>query len=78
MEDGVKREVRVTIQRRAVKWQFKRSDEEQWNYDSPASKEDWDSLLERVENRYQRRTSSYHDLHLVRRCHAAATGAEAP
>ena len=76
LEEGVKREIRVTIQRGEIKWQFKRSDEERWDYDGPPSREDWDSLLEKVENRYQRRTASYEDLELVRRL-AARTRAEA-
>ncbi len=73
IEDGVKREVRVTIQRQEVKWQFKRSDEERWNYDSPPSADDWDLLLQKVENRYQRRTATHEDVLLVKRLHAEAT-----
>lgn len=75
LEDGVKREVRVTIQRGEIKWQFKRSDEERWVYAAPPSTEDWALLIEKVENRYQRRTASYGDLELVRRL-AARSSAE--
>lgn len=38
--DGVKREVRVAIQRQEIKWQFKRSDEERWDYTSAPSRDD--------------------------------------
>lgn len=72
-EDGVKREVRVEIQRQEIKWQFKRADEERWNYKLPPSKEDWDALLERVFNRHQRRNATLADMEFVRRQHAAAT-----
>ena len=44
LDDGVKREVRITFDARHVKWQFKRSDEELWDYDSPPTEEDWDTL----------------------------------
>ena len=77
LEHGVKREVRVTVQRGAIKWQFKRSDEERWDYDSPPSKAEWDSLLEKATNRYQRRTATFPDLELVRLRHAQKTGNQA-
>lgn len=71
-EDGVKREVRVAVQQGRVKWQFKRDDQERWDYDGPASQSDWDLLLEKMENRYQRRNVSYDDLAIVRRAYAEA------
>jgi len=67
LEDRVKREVRVTVIQGSVKWQFKRSDEERWDYDSPPSAADWETLLEHAENRYRRRTCSHKDLDLIRR-----------
>lgn len=42
--DGVKREVRVTHTAKSIKWQFKRADDERWDYDSDPRPEDWDSL----------------------------------
>lgn len=53
-EDGVKREVRVTISRGRIKWQFKRADEEHWDYDSPPTKEEWDALEEILARRMHR------------------------
>jgi hypothetical protein len=72
LEDGIKREVRVTVLRGEVKWQFKLATEERWDYKSPASRDDWDSLLQRVENRHQRRNATLADLELVRRLHREA------
>ena len=43
-EDGVKREVRVTFSSNALKWQFKRADEERWDYDHNPETRDWDEL----------------------------------
>lgn len=43
-EDGVKRETRVEVSTRGLKWQFKRTDEERWDYDSLPQKADWDTL----------------------------------
>ena len=77
-EEGIRREIRVTVQRGKVRWQFKSEDEERWEYDAPPSVSDWDSLLERMENRYQRRSVSFDDLLLVRREHAQATGKGIP
>lgn len=66
LEDGVKRDVRVSVERGKVKWQFKRSDQERFDYDTPPTRDDWDNFLERMENRYQRRNVSFEDLQLVR------------
>ncbi len=44
LPDGVKRETRVHVSARALKWQFKRADRQQWDYDSIPTAEDWDML----------------------------------
>ncbi len=44
LPDGLKRETRVNVTHRSLKWQFKRSDEERWDYDSLPTAKDWDSL----------------------------------
>jgi hypothetical protein len=72
--DGIKREVRVAFHGGRIKWQFKRADRPAWDYDSPADASDWDALLQRVEDRYQRRNVAYKDVELTRRCRAAALG----
>ena len=45
-DDGVKREVRVEITAKSIKWQFKRADDERWDYDSDPRPSDWDELDE--------------------------------
>lgn len=54
LEDGVKREVRVSFQGRGLHWQWKRSDEEKWVYDAPLTATDWDSLESLAQNWYVR------------------------
>jgi len=71
-DDGIKREVRVTVRHGAVKWQFKPETDDRWDYTTPPTSGDWDNLLERVENRYQRRNISFDDRELVRRHRAEA------
>ncbi len=66
LEDGVKRMVRVKFPGNGkVKWQFKRSDEELWDYDSAPSVEDWGILVDKVDALYNRRRAAYRDLQLV-------------
>jgi len=71
-EEGVKREVRVTLQQHSLNWQFKLSCDELWDCDSRPTAADWDALLERMENRYQRRNISHEDLKCVRRLRSEA------
>lgn len=62
-DDGVKREVRVEIQKGRMKWQFKRHDEERWDYDSAPTTEDWDALEEILERQEGRgRGASRHEI----------------
>jgi hypothetical protein len=55
LEDGVKREVRVSLEGKKLKWQSKRTDEESWVYDKPPSEQDWDMFEDLMRRRYQRR-----------------------
>jgi len=73
-EEGLRREIRVAVQRSQVKWQFWSEATDRWDYDSPPSAADWDALLERMENRYQRRNVSFDDLQLVRQARDQALG----
>lgn len=59
--EGVKRETRVQVTQRHLKWQFKRSDEEKWDYDSAPGPADWDMLEDVLRRRAGRGTS----IHLV-------------
>jgi len=53
-EDGVKREVRVEITRGGLKWQFKRADEDRWDYDSKPTEDEWNTLEEILARRAHR------------------------
>jgi len=65
---GVKRTVRIAfLGQGRLKWQFKRSDDGNWDYDTPPTTEDWRSLEEKVAALYNRRRAAFKDLELVRR-----------
>lgn len=67
-EEGGKRIVRVKFPGRGVvKWQFKCTGDEEWDYDTPPSPEDWAALQEKVEAMYNRRRCAYKDVELVRK-----------
>lgn len=71
MEDGVKREVRVSfVGARSIRWQCKRADEERWTYDYAPSLVEWDQLLELMEHRYRRRSVSWKLMELAREARA--------
>lgn len=54
LEDGVKREIRVNLRGKQLKWQSKRSDEEKWDYDSEPSELDWEEFMDKMKNRLLR------------------------
>ncbi len=56
-EGGVKRETRVHVSQRHLKWQFKRSDQEAWDYGSDPETGDWDRLEDVLRRRAGRGTS---------------------
>lgn len=67
LEGGVKRTVRVKFPGHGkMTWQYKRSDEEFWDYKSPATAADWDTLEEKMAALYNRRRAPFKDLELVR------------
>ena len=53
-DDGVKKETRVELSRGNIKWQFKRADQEQWDYDTEPEALDWDMLEDIIERRMGR------------------------
>ncbi|HKL22785.1 MAG TPA: hypothetical protein VJ904_13340 [Tichowtungia sp.] len=68
LDGGVKRIVRVKfLGQGKIKWQFKRSDEDLWDYDSPATPADWETLEEKVDNLYQRNRCALRDRELVKK-----------
>jgi hypothetical protein len=50
----VKRETRVTVQARRVKWQFKRADQDRWDYEDRPTADDWNTLEEILVRRGKR------------------------
>jgi hypothetical protein len=68
LENRIKRKVRITFTgHEKIKWQFKRSDEEFWDYDTPPSSEDWAALEDKIDTLYHRRRQPYKHLELVRK-----------
>ncbi len=67
LEGGVKRKIRITfLGKGKMKWQTKRSDEDFWDYDTPPTSDDWNSLEEKMEALYNRRRTPFKNLELVR------------
>jgi len=54
LPDRVKRETRVHVTFGGLKWQFKRSDEERWDYSSAPTSDDWDMLEDILQRRAHR------------------------
>lgn len=70
LEDGVRREVRISFPgKNEIKWQFKRSDREKWDYDTPPTEEDWDELESKLAARTQR-GNNLRELELIKKIRA--------
>lgn len=68
LENRIKRKVRITfIGHDRIKWQFKRSDEDFWDYDTPPTTDDWEMLEEKIEALYNRRRTPYKHVELVKK-----------
>lgn len=68
LENRIKRTVRITFPGHdQIKWQFKRSDEEFWDYDTPPSAEDWEALAAKMDSLYHRRRQPYKHVELVQK-----------
>jgi carbonic anhydrase len=52
-QDG-KREVRASFRGESIKWQFKPAGENEWDYDSEPTEENWLELEKKIENLCQR------------------------
>jgi hypothetical protein len=78
-DDGTRYDVRVTWFSGTFKLQFKDRGEERWDYDRKPSREDWDTFLDAIERRYQRKQATFKELEEARRMVAEASPAlEAP
>ncbi len=68
LEDGIRLIVRVKFPGQGkVKWQFKRAGEDEWDYDTPATPEQWAELEEKVNKLYHRRRAALRDWELVKK-----------
>lgn len=73
LENRIKRKVRVTfVGHDKIKWQFKRSDEEFWDYDTPPTAEDWEALDMKIDALYNRRRAPYKHVELVKKLRKVA------
>jgi hypothetical protein len=73
LEDGVKREIRVTfVGKDAIRWQAHRSDTRAWEYDFLPTEENWARLEDTVAGRYRRRSVPLKCVELIRRLRSGA------
>ena len=54
LPEGGRRVVRVSLTALSIKWQIKLPTSDKWDYDTPPTVEDWDKLLQELDDRYQR------------------------
>ncbi len=66
-DDGSRYEVRVTWFSGTYKFQFKEKGETRWDYDRKPSPEDWETFLDAIERRYQRKTATLKDFEEAQR-----------
>ena len=66
LDGGVKRTVRIALEKNKIAWQFKRSDEPRWNHHTPATPADWATLEAKIDQLYYRRRAPYGELEFVR------------
>ena len=67
VDNNIKRKTRITfIGNKQIKWQFKRSDQETWDYDSKPTIKEWEFLEAKAWALYQRNRISFKNLELIR------------
>lgn len=67
VDTNIKRKTRITfLGNKQIKWQFKRSDQETWDYDSKPSIKEWEFLESKAWALYQRNRLSFKNLELIR------------
>ena len=71
-DDGTRYDIRVTWFSGTFKLQFKDRGEERWDYDRKPSREDWETFLDAIERRYQRKQATFKELEEARRMVAEA------
>ena len=66
-DDGSRYDVRVNWFSGTFKFQFKEKGDARWDYARKPSTEDWETFLDAIERRYQRKTATYKELEEARR-----------
>jgi hypothetical protein len=66
LEDGVKKDVRISFHNREVLWDIKRSDLPRHEQTSIPTEQDWDELEKRAENWYRRHALPFEILGLIK------------
>jgi hypothetical protein len=66
LDDGVKRTVRIAIQKGKITWQFKLSNMRLWDHTTPPTPADWAKLEAKIDQLYYRRRAGYQELEFVR------------
>ncbi len=66
-DDGSRYEVRVTWFSGTFKIQFKERGADRWEYDRKPSREDWETFLDAIERRYQRKTATLKEMQEAQR-----------
>ena len=66
-DDGSRYDVRVTWFSGTFKLQFKEKGALRWDYDRKPTREDWETFLDAIERRYQRKQATWKELEEARR-----------
>ncbi len=74
--DGSRYDVRVTWFSGTFKLQFKEQGAEKWDYDRKPEPEDWETFLDAIARRYQRRQATHKELEEAKRMVAEAAKLE--
>jgi hypothetical protein len=70
-DDGSRYEVRVTWFSGTFKIQFQERGSDRWEYDRKPSRDDWETFLDAIERRYQRKTATLKEYEEAKRMFAA-------
>jgi len=72
LPEGGRRFVRVSLDARTIKWQFKLPTQDKWDYESKPTAEDWARLIQELEDRCQRDRISPQPIALARKFRSEA------
>lgn len=72
LPDQGKREIRVSFSGNTVKWQFRHPGMEEWDYDTPPTTDQWNTLESKVSALARRRPAMAAQLDHIRRAREKA------